>query len=399
MRVAIVSDFFPDFIGGAQTSMREQQLALEQAGHTVRTVSPVRTRGSRFRRDESSLLVRPRFVMPGVELPVIRNTAVVRSALAQYFRDERIDVVHIQSEFGLSHAAIDAANDVDLPVVHTIHTFYWASDDNWHAFLAPLGRWLLTRVIGHPIERRRLATKPIDSVLRNLTLTTAMRADAVVSPSAHQAKDLEAAGVRAPVHMIRNPMTASDTPSAPLTAEDARNPRFLWAARCDLVKRPLVFAQGAIAALERTNNGFSVDFAGTGGQLGALKRLTAKHPQLRVHGAIPRARLLELLDDSAAIVLSSLGFDNQPMTVVEAVSRQRGVLYCDDNLAEGLTNAGYLTPTPDAKGFADALVALVSDPELLVRLSAGASAEQHEFSAETYVRRILRVYEASVAAH
>lgn len=397
MRVAIVSDFFPDFIGGAQTSMREQQLALEEAGHAVRTVSPVRTRGPRFRRDERSLLVRPRFIMPGVELPVIRNTPVVRAELAQYFQDERIDIVHVQSEFGLSHAAIDAAAEVGLPVVHTIHTFYWASDDNWHAFLAPFGRWLITRMIGRPIERRRLATKPIDSVLRNLTLTTAMRADAVVSPSAHQARDLEAAGVRAPVHIIRNPMVASGTPSAPLTIEQARNPRFLWAARCDLVKRPLVFAQGAIEALERTGNGFSVDFVGTGGQLGALKRLTAKHPPLRVHGAIPRERLLELLDDSAAIVLSSLGFDNQPMTVVEAVSRQRGVLYCDDTLTEGLTRAGYLTPTPDAKGFADALVALVSDPELLVRLSAGAAAEQHEFSGEAYVRRILRAYEASTA--
>src|SRR5690606_19125516 len=108
----------------------------------------------------------------------------------------QIDVVHIQSEFGLSHAAIDAAADVGLPVIHTVHTFYWASDDNWHAFLAPFGRWLITRVIGRPIERRQLAAKPIDSVLRNLTLTTALRADAVVSPSAHQARDLEAAGVR-----------------------------------------------------------------------------------------------------------------------------------------------------------------------------------------------------------
>ncbi|MBX3094401.1 MAG: glycosyltransferase family 4 protein [Cryobacterium sp.] len=397
MRVAIVSDFFPDFIGGAQTSMREQQLALAQAGHTVRTVSPVRARGSRFRRDEHSLLVRPRLVMPGVELPVIRNTTVVRSTLAQYFRDEQIDVIHIQSEFGLSHAAIEAAAEIGLPVVHTIHTFYWTSDDNWHAFLAPLGRWLLTRVIGRSIERRQLAAKPIDSVLRNLTLTTAMRADAVVSPSAHQARDLEDAGVRAPVHIIRNPMVTSGTPSTPLTEEHARTPRFLWAARCDLVKRPLVFAQGAIEALERTRDGFSVDFVGTGGQLGALRRLAAKHPQLRVHGAIPRERLLELLDDSAAIVLSSLGFDNQPMTVVEAISRQRGVLYCDDNLTEGLTNAGYLTPRPDAGGFADALVALVNDPELLVRLSAGAAAEQEEFSGEAYVRRILRVYEAAAA--
>lgn len=394
MRVAIVSDFFPDFIGGAQTSMREQQLALEAAGHEVRTVNAARDRGARYRRDRHGLRVRPRFVMRGVELPVIRNSGRARAQLSSYFRDEAIDVVHVQSEFGLSHAAIDAAKQLGIPVVHTVHTFYWTSDDNWHAVLAPLGRWLLSRAIGRPIERRRLAQKPIDSVLRNLTLTTAMRADAVVSPSAHQARDLEAAGVRAPVHSIRNPMASSDSPPTPLTGAHTDRPRFLWAARCDLVKRPLVFARGAIEALERTGGGFSVDFVGTGGQLRALRRLTAKHPQLRVHGATPRAELLELLDDAAAVVLSSLGFDNQPMTVVEAVSRRRGVIYCDSNLTEGLTRAGYLTPTTDSRGFADAIVALVNNPAELVRLSEGAAVEQHEFSGERYVQRIEGVYSA-----
>ena len=177
-----------------------------------------------------------------------------------------------------------------------------------------------------------------------------------------------------------------------LTADAAREPRFLWAARCDLVKRPLVFAEGAIEALGRTDGAFSVDFVGTGGQLGALRKLVAPYPQLRVHGAVPHTQLLELLDESAAIVLSSLGFDNQPMTVAESASRHRGVLYCDDTLKEGLTSAGYLTASPDASGFADALVHLVNNPDELVQLSEAAAQEAAGFSGETYVRRILPVY-------
>lgn len=392
MRVAIVSDFFSDFIGGAQSSMREQRLSLEQAGHTVFVVNATRAWGSRFRRDQRGLWVRPRFVLAGVELPVIANSARTRAQIARLLRDEQIDVVHVQSEFGLSHAAMDAATQCGVRVVHTVHTFYWASDDNWHAVLAPFGRWLLSRLTGQRIARTKLAAKPIDSVLRNLTLATARRAHAVVSPSAHQARDLEAAGVIAPVHVVRNPIAASSAPPQALMVGAARAPRFLWAARCDLVKRPLVFAEGAIEALERTRGGFSVDFVGTGGQLRALRKLVARHPQLRVHGAVARERLLELLDDSAAIVLSSLGFDNQPMTVAEAVSRHRGVLYCDDTLTEGLTNAGHLTASPDASGFADALVHLVENPDELVRLSAGAAKEAAEFSGRAYVERILRIY-------
>lgn len=397
MRVAIVSDFFPDFIGGAQSSMRQQRLSLESEGHTVVAVSATREWGSRYRRDQNGLWVRPRFVLPLVDLPVISNSARLRAHITQLLRDERIDVVHVQSEFGLSHAAISAAQECGVRVVHTVHTFYWASDDNWHAFLAPLGRWLLGRLTKQRLTRRRLAQRPIDSVLRNLTLTACLRADAVVSPSAHQAKDLRGAGVEAPVHVVPNPIAPSEVPVRPLSAETVREPRFLWAARCDLVKRPLVFAEGAIEALERTAGGFSVDFVGAGGQLDALRRLVAGHPRLRVHGAVPHDRLIELLDESAALVLSSLGFDNQPMTIAEAVTRHRGVLYCDSALSEGLTSAGFLTERTDARGFADALVHLVENPGELLRLAEGAKKEAAEFSGARYVQRILAAYEPSRA--
>lgn len=397
MRVAIVSDFFPDYIGGAQTSMRQQRLSLENAGHTVVAVSATRQWGSRYRRDRKGLWVRPRFVLPLVDLPVIANSARVRNHIAQLLRDEQVDVVHVQSEFGLSHAAISAARECGVRVVHTVHTFYWASDDSWHGFLAPLGRWLLNRLTKTRVTRRRLARKPIDSLLRNLTLTACLRADAVVSPSAHQAQDLRDAGVTAPVHVVPNPIAASEVPVRPLTPEAVREPRFLWAARCDLVKRPLVFAEGAIQALERTGGGFSVDFAGAGGQLRALRRLAKGHPRLRVHGAVPHARLIELLDQSSALVLSSLGFDNQPMTIAEAVTRHRGVIYCDSTLSEGLANAGFLTETTDAAGFADALVHLVENPGELLRLAEGAEKDAAEFSGARYVQRILPVYDPSLA--
>ena len=98
------------------------------------------------------------------------------------------------------------------------------------------------------------------------------------------------------------------------------------------------------------------------------------------------------MDESAAVVLSSLGFDNQPMTIAEAVSRERGVLYCDPKLREGLSASGYLSANPDVDGLADALVALSTDPALLLGLSRGAAAEKVEFSPASYVERILEVY-------
>lgn len=392
MRIAIVSDYFLDYVGGAQTSMLQQRLALIEAGHEVVMVSASRGRGDRYRQGDGELGIRPLFTLPGVELPVIANSAATRAELTRYFTATRIDAVHVQTEFGLAHAAADVAAALGLPVVHTVHTFYWASEGNWHAPLAPLVRFLLGRLLGARVPRGTLSPRGIDNVLRNVTLGMALRADVVVSPSAHQARDLAAAGVVGTIEIVPNPIATSTRPSVPLAAQQAQHPSFLWVARCEAVKRPLVFAQAALDALERVPGSFTVDFVGDGAELSALQRLTAGNPQIRVHGSLPHDRVLGLMDTCAAVVLTSIGFDNQPMTIAEAVSRERGVLYCDPKLKEGLGSSGFLSDTPDAAGLADALVTLSSDPSLLLGLSRGAARDRELFAPANYVTRIMAAY-------
>ena len=395
MRIAIVSDYFLDYVGGAQTSMLQQRLALIQAGHQVVMVSATRERGRRFQVSADGLRIRPLFTLPGVELPVIPNNKTTTDALETYFRELAVDVVHIQTEFGLAHAAADVARRIGIRVVHTVHTFYWASDGGWHAPFAPALRSALTRFTRSTIPRLEFTPRPVDNLLRNVTLGMALAADAVVSPSAHQAADLQEAGVAGPIAIVPNPIADSPRPPVPLTAELTGQPAFLWVARCEGVKRPLVFAEAAIKALERTGNGFSVDFVGDGSELLALRRLADGHPNIRVHGSLPHEKVLDLMDNSAAVVLTSLGFDNQPMTIAEAVSRERGVLYCDPKLTEGLGQAGFLAATPDVDGLADALVTLSTEPERLIELSQGAARDHALFSAGAYVKSILAVYNSA----
>jgi glycosyltransferase involved in cell wall biosynthesis len=171
-----------------------------------------------------------------------------------------------------------------------------------------------------------------------------------------------------------------------------RRPTFLWVARCEPIKRPLVFARGALAALERVGDAFDVEFVGDGADLAELTSLATGHPQLRVRGALGHDAVLEMMDASSAVVLSSYGFDNQPMTIAEAVSRERGVLYCDPKLKEGLQNSGFLTAEPTEAGFADAIVRLVQDPELLLGLSRGAAIDRASFAPAEYVKRVVQIY-------
>jgi glycosyltransferase involved in cell wall biosynthesis len=395
VRIAIVSDFYLDYVGGMQSSLLEQRAALEAAGHEVLLVSTVRGARQRVTETESGLEIRPAYTVPGVILPVVRARKRLIATLREYFERHRVDVVHLQTEFGLAHAATSAAREAGIPVVHTIHTFYWQSTGAWQRFVTPILRFGLQNVTGVRFTRQYFTDRSSDNLLRNLTLGMARRVDTVVSPSAHQAADLAAAGITVPIAVVPNPIARSPRPAAVLTQEQATAPKLLWVARCEPEKRPLVFAEAAIAALAALpadSAKFEVDFVGDGGQLSALREVTAGHPQIRVHGNLPHQRVVELMDAASLVALTSSGFDNQPMTIAEASSRYRGVLYCDPNLREGLAHSGFLTESPDAASFATAIVTLVRDPAALIALSEGAQLDSTTFSAATYVERIMRVY-------
>ncbi|MCU1439515.1 MAG: hypothetical protein JWP85_512 [Rhodoglobus sp.] len=395
MRVAIVSDFYLDYVGGLQSSLLEQKAALEGAGHTVRLVSLAREPLGEV--PGVGLQIRPAYTVPGVILPVVAARPRLVARLRDYLERERIDVVHTQTEFGLAHAAATAAEQLAIPVVHTVHTFYWQSVGIGPTLATPIMRFGLEDAIQRPIPRVRFGDRASDNLLRNLTLAMAMRADSVVSPSAHQADDLLAAGVGRPVVVIPNPITRSRSMPRLLTREQAEHPRIVWVARCEPEKRPLVFAEAVLEALERNGRRFGVDFVGDGSELAALRKLAEGHPEIRVHGGLDHDTVIDLMDAACLVALTSVGFDNQPMTIAEASSRYRGVLYCDPKLREGLSHSGHRAASPDASALADAIVELTSSPDLLLELSLGARLDSSTFSAAAYVDRISSVYTGASA--
>src|SRR5699024_5291095 len=123
--------------------------------------------------------------IPVVDLPYIPNNRKLQAKLTEVFDRELIDVVHVHSEFGLAHAAVAAAKKLEIPVVHTVHTFYWEA--RLPALLdrsvAPILRTGLAKLTGRAPVDTLLAEKRVDSLLRAQTLTMALAANEVISPS------------------------------------------------------------------------------------------------------------------------------------------------------------------------------------------------------------------------
>ena len=347
MRIAIVLDYSLDLIGGAQRAALNEAAALVAHGHRVLLVAPRPTGRSPLPAGVDALWTTSRR-LPGLDFPLVADDDALRGRLVIHLRGAGVDAVHLHSEFGHARAALHAARVLGLPVVHTVHTAYWPGVP---APLRPAARRLLAGVAG-PVERRT------PNPLLDHTLSVALAADAVVSPSGHQATDLAAHGVTR-VAVVPN-CDVEGAPPAPLPPSGPL--RVAWIGRCVPEKRLLTFVRAVRLAQDRLpEDRLRVAVAGDGLLLPVARALAADVPGLELLGRLERAAVQQLLAASHLTALTSHGFDNQPMTVVESVRAGRPVLHTDPRLREGL-DPSFRTRTPDAHGIADLLVALALDP-------------------------------------
>jgi glycosyltransferase involved in cell wall biosynthesis len=400
-RVALVCDYSLDYLGGAQSAFLDEARLLRDRGHEVVVVAPASRRpdGGALGRwqDEGGdvIAVRAWATLPGVQLPVIRNGRGLRARLSREFAGRGIDVVHVHSEFGLSAAAIAVARARGIRTVQTVHTFFWHADIPRGvgrlvaASIGAFGRWLR----GFPTTRVELAPGPVDSALRNLTLSLALRVDVVVSPSAHQAERLRDAGVCA-VRVVPNAVTpgpVGDHPAEPLT--DAGPPlRILWVGRLVPEKRLIEWIDAVVRTDAAVSRGsFEVEIVGEG-PLRALAEQRAGAAPVRFLGRLPREAVQERMRAAHLVALTSFGFDNQPVTIVEALEARRGIFYVDPALTEGTELSGIRASGPGVRAMSELLTTLVRDPRPVLEASARAAEAAQEFDPVLHVARITAAY-------
>lgn len=397
--VAIVSDYALDYTGGAQTAMIAECHSLVRAGVPVVLIVPQSKTTLPLDGIDLRLLPAPR--LPVVDLPVIRNSVRTRSTLEAIFRDEEIVAVHVHSDFGLAVAAIDVAARLSIPSLATVHTFFWRGVPGFLGdLLTPFAAALFRVMTGRRPRRGRGSRDGLGDLLRDVTRSTAARADLVLSPSRHQAEALQRAGLLR-VEVLPNTVlpavpTISDhewsEADAEVGSKGAGPLRLLWIGRCAPEKRLLPFLEACLLVLERNREAIRVEVIGTGPSLARAVRLAAGSTAITFHGFIENTRVGDFIRETDLVVLTSFGFDNQPMVVVEALRERRGVLYVDPNLEEGLDGPGLLAPR-DPVGFSAFLERLCDDRALVYEVSAAARTAFAPFAPEAHAASLLDLHE------
>lgn len=389
-RVALVSDYSFTILGGAQTALLEQARALA-VDHEVVLVAPASSRLDQLGRELGIKVVGlpAALYVPFAQIVSVRNTPRTREVVDRALAGA--DVVHLHSELGLATAALQGARARGIPVVQTIHS--WLHTSYPVQWLLPLLVPVYQRLVADTRWRRRpLADLRGDAALRSLTYAVAEHVDRVVVPSRHVADQVAAAGL-GPVDVIPNAL-AEPPDAEPLDERSADGPlRVVWIGRAVEEKRLTLFVRAVVAAAGHLGPGrLRAEVIGSGESLVRARAITRGRPEVAYRGRLPHAEVQERLRDSHVMVLTSHGFDNQPMTVVESVMALRGVVHRDPALTEGLDGGAGIPAYGGVDELAATLVRLAEDRTEVIAASRTCLAARRTFLGETYVERALACY-------
>ena len=179
MRIGIFTDSYLPDINGVVTSVVTLKKALEQLGHTVFII----TNHSGVKIVKEGNILR----LPGVELKKLygyKMSMPLNYGANDYIENMKLDVIHVQQEFGVSLYGRQMAKQLNIPVVYTYHTMY---EDYTH-YINPLD-----------FEHVEKAGK---WVIRNLSKVMANTVQGVIAPSNKTKQALIDYGVAAPIYIV-----------------------------------------------------------------------------------------------------------------------------------------------------------------------------------------------------
>ncbi|TQM25604.1 cytochrome P450 [Nocardia bhagyanarayanae] len=393
MHVALFTDFHPATLGGIQTSVNALRRGLERAGHRVTVFAAPTPESTEPDPDlvVLSALTGVRVNGFAMVLPTPDNARRIDAAFADR---GPIDIVHVQTTYGVAIAGLRAARRHGIPVVQTVHS----RDDAFiqHTSPAPYLSALAVRLLhGRFVPHRKSLSHNGESRAARQAWHTmvnhARAADRVIVPTEHFADRFRAHGLDRPIRVISNGIddelldraraatataTADDAKprgsAADFTPETAGPLRVLWCARLSPEKRILE----AIEAVRRTP-GCTLDVYGSGDQEAAARAAIEAGDladRVRLHGGVPQLDCLTAMAAHDVLLFPSVGFDTQGMALLEAVAMGLPVVYCDPDLAETVPQGGGLrTRDPSVASIAAALRDLAADPAQLIPMRKALS--------------------------
>jgi|GEM_PF-1757339 len=395
MHIAIMTDLYLPMSGGTEISIDNQRQALEASGHTVTIFT---AEHPDVDAPEDIVMIPSIHFTTGQQETMRISKPLAASFVIDELKRRHVDIVHVQTDFGVGSAGVYAARKLGLPLVYTFHTLLWKQIQTRnfsaklavHLFEKPM-QWRLKS--GKDFKLARLPGEPLYTYkARRHVCLMASQADVVISPSAHMAHKFRDWLPGLKVVVSPNFITTSSR-HEPLPSI----PTFLWMGRMMPEKRVLDFCKAIDLLPSYTNKPFRAIIIGNGYHQDDVTAWAANKSNVTLVGSIANDAVHHYIDQSSALVMTSHGFDNQPMVIAESIVGGRGVVSIDPELLLDIDpKAGVYPPDSSPEGLAQELADLIDSPTKLQSMSDAAAGCASIFSTDEGCKRLVGVYDAAV---
>ena len=406
MRVAIFTDVFLEVAGGIPSSIEAQREYLTKNGISSIVFCPARP-GSKV---PEGVFAVPSFkyLRPG-GAPLAKRIKKVKKAILSAYPEFDFDIVHVHYEGACSLAGMQLAREFSRPLVQTMHGREdVAAETNIPHPVKTLGGTLLCYLhkfgVPHPIKIKRddeLAPTTVRAKMWTLMVNHANFADVVITPSRHFKEKLEHYGVTKPFVVISNAISDEDLKRSfkaagldydkpPVRDYDGQKAlRLFWNSRVSKEKRMLPL----LSALLLSGGSIEMEVYGDGNELGKAKRLVKKQGlKVRFFGRIEHTKMLEKMKSAELAVVVSYGFDNQPMTILEARAMGLPTLIADPDLLEVTGEGGILTSGPEPGEMAKTLSEILRRPKIIEEKSRACIRGRDEVLQSVQIKKLIKLY-------
>ena len=406
MKVAIFTDVFLEVPGGIPSSINAQREYLEKAGISSIVFCPARP-GSKV---PEGVFAVPSFkhFRPG-GAPFAKRISKVKKAILEAYPEFDFDIVHVHYEGACSLAGMQLAREFKKPLVQTMHGREdVAAETNIPHPFKTLGGSLICFLhhfgVPNTIKIKRddyLAPTIVRAKMWTLMVNHANFADVVITPSKHFKEKLQHYGASKPFLVISNAISDDALRASFLAAgldfskpevreyDSAEPLRLFWNSRVSREKRIMPF----LLALGMTKMPVSLEVYGDGNELSKAERFVKRHNlKVKFYGRVEHSEILKKMEKAQLSSVVSYGFDNQPMTILEARAMGLPTLVCDPDLIEVTGDGGILTAGPEPEKIAETLEKIYREPEMIAIKSKACIEGREEVLQSVQIKKLIKLY-------
>jgi len=416
MKIAFFTDDYLPYVHGVTTSIQNYRQALEELGHEVYIIAPKPKTKNYVDNDDHVIR------MPSVMSYIFdkRPVSLLYPGIARKLYKYDFDIVHSHTQFYLFVIAGLVAKKQNIPHVTTVHTLFSELLDDYPTAVTA---GLIAASVGFPFVYKQKPILPFSSAKEILELSSYERgeirkrqgwrliaacvdqADFGIAPSQHLLETLLESGATIPLHIMPNGISLeryeqAKSSDSPLTKKPGE--KFIVSvARVSGEKRQRVLID-SLQHLKTKNT--KLILVGDGPECKNLKR---KADEMNVGdkvvftGLLPPEDVAAILKQSDIFTLASYHFDNQPMSILEAIASGLPVVYCDEKLTEALTpENSMLTDGIEGEDFAKVFDELLADDVKRKTMSRASIQVSKEFDRSELVQQLEQTYKTlSVEKH